>query len=185
MEEVFEKLSAHFIKGMMFHDQMANYYDFLNLRGYKRCHEYQFYRDSIAYRKINRYYINHHSKLIPESEIDDPALIPDSWVRYKREEVDASTKRTAVETGIRKYVEWEKETKEALESSIKTLTDDGYIADACFLKEFLADVDKELKCVMRWMISLKDANYDISYIMGQQDCKHDYYMKKTKELMKR
>ena len=38
VDEIFSKLSGHMIKGLMIHDQMSDYYDFLSLRGYKRCH---------------------------------------------------------------------------------------------------------------------------------------------------
>lgn len=180
MEDVFEKVSAHFIKGMMFHDSMANYYDFLNLRGYKRFHEYQFLCDTKNYRKLNRYYINHHSRLVSESEFDEPNVIPDSWYRYKREEVDTSTKKNAIETAMQKYVEWEKETKDLLEKSIKELYDAGAINDACFLKKMLKKVSKELKYAERKKIELSNINYDLDYIMQEQKCIHDKYMEKIK-----
>ena len=184
MEEIFKKLSAHFIKGMMVHDQLANYYDFLGLRGYKRCHEYQFYCDTIAYRKINRYYINHHSVLIPEMKVDDPEIIPDGWYRYKREEVDAQTKRNAIETGMNKWIEWERETKELLEDSIKELYTAGNVADSMFLKEILTHVSRELKYAERKSIELNTMNYSIKEIVQEQGYLHDKYKKKTEELMK-
>jgi len=183
MEEIYKKISAHYIKGMMFHDQMTNYYDFLGLRGYKRCHEYNFYKDTIAYRKINRYYINHHGGLIPEMKVEDPGIIPESWYRYKREDVDVQTKRNAVESAITKYIDWEQETKTTLEASIKELCDNNMIADALFLNGFLREVDCELKKAMRKMIDLKSSNYDISNIVLEQDCIHDKYKKKMKELI--
>ena len=119
--EIFEKISAHYIKGMMLHDKLANYYDFLGMRGYKRYHEHQFYCDCKAFRKLNRYYINHYSRLIAETEFDEYNIIPNSWYRYKREEVDTATKKNAVETAMQKWIEWETETKKLLENSIKEL----------------------------------------------------------------
>ena len=178
MEEVFEKISAHYIKGMMIHDKLANGYDFLNLRGYKRFHEYQFICDTKNYRKINRYYINHHSRLVSEAKFDEPSVIPDSWYRYKREEVDLSTKRSAVETMMQKWIDWERETKSLLESSIKSLYDDGAIADACFLKRFLEKVNKELKYAERKKIELDNVNYNIDFIMQEQESIHDRYCMK-------
>ena len=38
-EEIFTSLLNHMVKGLMVHDQMANYYDFLGLEEYKDCHE--------------------------------------------------------------------------------------------------------------------------------------------------
>ena len=65
IEEIYGRISKHMILGMMIHDQLANYYDFLGLKGYKRCHEYHFLSETCAYRGLNRYFINHHNKLIP------------------------------------------------------------------------------------------------------------------------
>ena len=33
VEEIYAELSAHMIKGIMMHEQLANYYDFLGLEG--------------------------------------------------------------------------------------------------------------------------------------------------------
>ena len=59
VEEIFKKLLSHQIKGVMTHEQLANYYDFMSLHGYKRCHEYHAKREFNAMRKLQRYYINH------------------------------------------------------------------------------------------------------------------------------
>jgi hypothetical protein len=178
MKEIFEKISAHYIEGMMVHDQMMRYYDFLNLRGYKRYHEYQFYCDTKMYGKINKYFINHHSELIPEIEIKDPGVIPDAWYRYKREEVDTQTKRNAIENGMTRWVEWERDTKEMLESSIKELRDGGHVSDAMFLEKCLCKVDAEYKHAMRKMVALKSINYDIEAIISEQTRIHDKYKHK-------
>ena len=175
MEEIYKKLSAHMIKGLMVHDQLANYYDFLGLRGYKRCHEYHFCKESKSYRKLNRYYINHHDKLIPEMRIDNPEVIPESWYRYKRQDVDAQTKRKAVETGIMKWVDWETSTKEALAEFVKQAYDTGYVADAILLKKMLKDTDCELKYAMRKKLEQDAVNYDLAYIMQEQERLHDKY----------
>ena len=46
VEEIFSKISQRMIGGLMFHEQMSNYYDFLNLRGYKKCHEYHYLEET-------------------------------------------------------------------------------------------------------------------------------------------
>ena len=37
VDEVFSRLTAHMVKGFMMHDQMATAYNFLGLKGYKKC----------------------------------------------------------------------------------------------------------------------------------------------------
>ena len=64
LKEIYSKISEHMINGMMLHDQMANYYDFLGLKGYKRCHEYHFMKETCDYRGLCRYYINHYSEFL-------------------------------------------------------------------------------------------------------------------------
>ena len=175
--EIFSDLGAHFVKGMMVHDQMANYYDFLSLRGYKRCHEYHFKHESGNYRKLNRYYLNHYNKLIKEARIEDPNIIPESWYNYTRMDVDIQTKKNGIKTAISKWVSWERETKEKLEEAYEDLYDQGEVATALFLKEFICDVDCELKYAERKHIDLMSVDYDMTYILGEQKRIHDKYKK--------
>lgn len=102
VEEIFAEVSAHMIKGLMIHDQMSHYYCFLNLKGYSKCHKYHFLKENQDYMELNKYYLHHHSRLIKEKPIEDPKVIPNSWYAYNREDVDATTKRNAVKTGIEK-----------------------------------------------------------------------------------
>ena len=175
VNEIFKTLSAHFIKGMMIHDAMANYYDFLSLRGYKRCHEYHFKKESCSYRKLNRYYLNHYNKLIEEERVDDPNIIPESWYKYSRTDVDMQTKKNAIKSGIQKWVSWERETKEKLQDAYIELLDKNEIATAMFIKKFIKDVDCELKYAERKHLDLMAVDYDMTYIIGEQKVIHDKY----------
>ena len=143
--EIFSDLSAHFIKGMMVHDQMANYYDFLSLKGYKRCHEYHFKKESCSYRKLNRFFINHYNKLIMEKSVSDPNIIPESWYRYSRDEIDVQTKKNAVKNGLEQWIRWETETLTKLQQAQLDLYDDGEVASALFINKFIKNVECELK----------------------------------------
>ena len=181
VEEIFKKLLAHQIKGVMTHEQLANYYDFMNLHGYKRCHEYHAKREFDDMRKLQRYYINHFNKLIEEERVNDPEIIPASWYKYTRQEVDASTKRQAVKTGVEKWVEWETETKRLYEDMYNELLDLGEVAAAQKIACFVCAVDKELKWAQRKHINLLASDYNISYILGEQDHLHDWYKKKMRK----
>lgn len=177
-EEIFAAISAHFVKGMMIHDQMADYYDFLSLRGYKRCHEYHFKKESANYRKLHRYHLNHYHRLIPEQRIDNPEIIPATWYKYTRADVDPSTKRNAVKTGIEKWISWEKETKEKLQQALRDLAENGDEAAVIFIGGFLQDVDCELKHAERKALDLAAAEYNLPYILTEQTKIHDKYKKR-------
>ena len=178
VEEIFAELSANQIKNLMRHDQMSDYYDFLSLRGYKRCHEYHYKKEMCGYRRLHRYVINHYGKLIEEKRIDDPEAIPSSWYRYNRKEVDANTKRSAVRTGIEKWVAWEKETKELYQKAYRELMDAKEEAAALFLEDYIEAVDCELKWAERKAIELNDVDYSLAFIMSEQKRLHDKYKRK-------
>ena len=180
VDEIFSELSAHQIKGLMIHDQMSDYYDFLSLRGYKRCHEYHYHKEMCSYRKLHRYFINHYGKLIAERQIDNPDVIPSSWYRYSRNEVDANTKRTAVRNGIDKWVDWEKETKALYQKMHRELIELQEDATAIFLQDFIKDVDCELKWAERKALELDAVDYNLGFIVGEQTKSHDKYKGKMK-----
>ena len=174
-DELFTELSGHMIKGLMIHDQMADYYDFLSLRGYKRCHEYHYKKEIEGYRRLHRYVINHYGKLIEEKRIENPEIIPSSWFRYSRDEVDESTKRSAVRNGVEKWVAWEKETKTLYQRAYRELMDAKEEAMAIFLQDYIEAVDCELKWAERKAIELKDVDYNLAFIIGEQKRIHDKY----------
>lgn len=178
VSEIFSELSAHFIKGLMLHDQMADYYDFLSLRGYKRCHEYHFKAESCNYRKLHRYYLNQYNKLIKEIRVDDPKVVPDSWYNYYRKDVDVNTKRNSIKAAISRWVDWEEDTLAKLCNAQRDLYDLSEVASALFLDEFIKDVECELKHAKRKLIELSDVEFDLSYILQEQKCIHDKYKKK-------
>ena len=47
---------SHLLKGLMFHEELANYFAFLSLEGYSCCHEYRYEDESRSYRELNKYY---------------------------------------------------------------------------------------------------------------------------------
>ena len=178
VNEIFTDISSHMIKGVMIHEQMADYYDFLNLHGYKKCHEWHSKCEMKNLRKLHKYYINHFNQLIEEEPIENPNVIPMSWYKYKRQDVDASVKRQAVKSGIEKWVSWEEETKSLYEQMYRELCSINEIAAAKKIACYIQDVDCELKWAQRKHINLIAADYDISYILGQQDYLYEWYMER-------
>lgn len=183
VDEIFQKLATHMIKGMMFHQELANYYDFLHLCGYKKCHEYHYLDESCGYRKLFHYYVNHYGKLIKKSEIDSSEIqeIPKSWYEHTREDVDSKLKRQAVQSGVQAWVKWETVTKELYQHCFKQLIDLDEIATAMFLKQYIEDVNKELKKAHQKHLDLKAIDYEICSIIGCQEEYKEKYKQKIKE----
>ncbi len=181
-EEIFAQMKNRQIAALMFHGQMAEYFDFLSLHGYKRLHEYQYFAESAEFRHISRYYINHHGKLLPEGFDGDIRAIPDAWITANRMAVGKSTKQKAVEDGFNMYREWESGTKAAYERYAARLRELGHEADALFVDCLVKDVDHELKRLDRIILDLISAGYDMVYIVESQKAIHDKYKRKIKEI---
>ena len=179
--EIFSKIANHMLDGMMTHEELANYYDFLNLKGYKRCHEYHFMDELLNYRMLSRYYINHYNQLIPDLIAKQPEVIPNDWYSHNRQDVDPSTIRAYTEKAFTMWVEWEKQTKSLYEECYSQLLSIDEIAAADIVLKLIKDVDKELKKAERHMLHLNAINYDIVAIMDIQEEKHKYYKDKMKK----
>lgn len=182
VEEIFAKIKNHMLEGMVFHDQMARYYDFLNLKGYKRCHEYHYFDETLGYRKLCRYFMNRYQMFIPYDDMDNPQVIPEGWYRYTRQEVDTGTKKTAVKSGIEKWVKWENETKQLYQDMYKELINIGEVAAARKIVGYLESADKELKCAERKHIDLESINYDLPSIILEQESVHEKYRHKMEKI---
>lgn len=182
MIEVFNEASARQVRGIMMHEQFADLFDYLNLHGLKRWHEYQFFAESAALRGLHRYAINHCNKLIKELPVENPRIIPQTWEMYTRMQVDGATRKAAVKEAFEQWQTYEKATKELYENLFKQLTSNAKIASANKINELICDTDQELKYLTRKMLEYKAVDYDMDYIMFQQDEMHDHFKEKTKEL---
>lgn len=180
--EIFAKINSHMIEGVMLHSQFAEYYDFLNLHGFKRCHEYHAMCEFAEHRGIVRYYVNHFGKLLPEETAKNPEVIPTSWYGYMRHDVDANTKKRAIRDGFNRWYEWEVETKKLYEKAYCDLMELGEIAAAHKIGELVECVDQELKKVCRKRIELGSTDYDLSAIYLCQPEMHEKYKKKAKHI---
>ena len=178
VEDIFSAIAQHMIKGMMTHEQLSNMYMFLGLPGYACCHNYHFLAETMSYRKLCKYYINHHGKLIDEGKIENPGIIPESWYRYERKDVDISTKKNAVRSGLEKWHAWETATKKLYEQMYVELINQNEVASAEFVKGLVCDVDHELKKVEGYWLDKTATNFELPRIIAEQVKKHDKYKKK-------
>lgn len=181
VSEIFGSIIKHMIEGFMIHEELANYYDFLNLKGYKRCHEYHYYCESKAYRKLYSYYVNHYNKLVQHDDPEAPHSIPMNWFNHERKDVDVSTKRSAVKTAVEAWVSWESETKDFYQKMFSELMKIDEIASAKKVMCLICDVNKELKMAENRLLTLKTVDYDISYILQEQHALHAKFKAKINE----
>lgn len=180
VDDVFAEINARQIAALMMHDQMADYFDFLGLSGYKRLHLYQYFAESKERRDVAHYYINHHGKLIPDRFEGNVQMIPESWRSANRMSVGKSTKQKAVEDGFSVYLGWEQATKDVYQKYATALREQGYVADAIFVDRLVEDVDNELERLERIITDLITSGYDPVYILESQKELHEEYKKKMR-----
>ena len=152
IKDIFAKIRAHMLEGMVFHDEMMRYYDFLGLEEERDEHLEHYMEESDGYQALSRYFVNHYNMLIPQEKMKRPDVIPESWYRYTRQEVDASTRQTARHDAYRRWVEWERNTKDFYQEQYQELASMGEIAAAHFLLHFILAVDDELKCAEKKLL---------------------------------
>lgn len=181
-DEIFKKINDHMIKGIVFHAEMADYFDFLNLHGFKRLHEYRYLKESCEMRGLHRYYVNHFEKLLPESSGDMPAVIPKGWIGYIRSDVGSDAKKDYVKQAFETWYNWELSTKDIMEVAYTELCEIGEIAAACKIKELLMDADQCAKKASRMKLKLQSINYDMPTIALMQDDIHKKYKEKEEKI---
>ena len=180
IDEIFNQLSNHMVEGLMFHSQLSDYFGFLGLKGYQICHKYRYFDENKNYRKISSYYLCHYDKLIPNTPIKNPNLIPTSWYQYTRHDVDIQTRKNAIQAGIEKWVNWESATKKLYESLYGELIKIGEVSAAKELSSYIRDVDFELAEAYQEHLNLVAIDFDISDIIQEQD----KIEKKCKKMLK-
>ena len=169
VEEIFATLSTHMKKGLVIHDQLASAYGFLHLCGYQSYHESQYRDEMHEYRTLCDYYIDRYNKLIEDDQFDYPTIIPQTWYRYTRQDVDSGTKQKSIRDLMQTWIDWERETQTLLQTSYKNLQEIGEIAAADFLTTYIIDNAEELRYAEGILLDLEAHKYDMSLIISEQE----------------
>lgn len=180
-EQIYVELDEHMKKALCFHEQLADYFCFLGLQGFKRKLEYQYMCEVAEGRKLHHKYINIHKKLIPVHQVEVIQFIPREWSKYTTEDVNDNVLPKFVKSAIEQYKEWEEETKELYEEMWQKCINIGLIADAEYISTLVEDVTKELKKINRMHEQLNGTGYNAVSIHGMQDKYHEKYKKKYNE----
>lgn len=182
VDEVFSALSEHMIEGLMVHSQMSDYFGFIGLEGYQIYHKYHYFEENSNYRKISEYYLSHYNKIIKETPFHNPSVVPENWYQYTRHDVNATTRKNAVQAAMEKWVNWEKDTKKLYERLYQELINLNEIASAKEICKYIIDVDYELAEACQKHIELAAIDYNMSDIVQEQQEYKKKYKKKLKEI---
>ena len=177
-EDVYCALSEHMAKGISFHEQLADYFCFLGLHGYKKMLEYQYMEECESKRHLHKRYIEQHGKIIVPKEVQIPMFIPKDWSKYTTNDVNDSVLPKFVKSAMEQYKQWEHETKELYEEQWQKCMNNGMGADAEYISKLIQDVTKELKEINRMCEQLNGTGYDVIAIHSMQDKYHEKYKNK-------
>ena len=224
LQTLYSELIERMKQGVEMHEQLADYYGFLNLPGYQKCHEYHMLCELLAYRKAKHEYMKEFHQLVPPANafgmqngnmnnmnnmaannnnnrggnngnsgnngqmnmsltnMTNNPIIPQNWYNYTRYEVDVSTKRNAVKEGYKRWIDYEKETKNYLNEMLNRLEQTGYHNFIRKIEFLINEVEKEISAGEEKMLALENAGYDMNYILQQQDYLKEKYAKKIRNL---
>ena len=168
-EEVFTKISAHMIVGIMIHKELADYYNFMSLAKYEKIQSKQYISESKALRKLNKYYITRFYKLVSEPRVEIPSVIPKEVYKHKSDDLSPMDVRQAVKRTLEMWVDWETKTKKLYEESYAELISNGDVGSALYISELIKDVDKELVEAKTLLMKNQHTDFDVVKIIEDQD----------------
>ena len=85
--DIFREINDRQVTALMVHDQMADIFWFMQLKGFACMHEYQFLCESIGHRKTKKHYLCERGKLLPDGEFKNPEVLPVDWLKYSKSDV--------------------------------------------------------------------------------------------------
>ena len=182
VEEIFNALANQMIEGLMIHSQLSDYYGFLGLLGYAKCHRYHYFEENRNYRAISDYYLLHYNKIIESTPIPNPSIIPTTWFSHKRTDVTPQTRKASIQAGFDKWVNWETDTKKKYEMLYQELINLDEVASALEVAKLIKDVDEELAEADQKRLEQIANDYNISDIINLQDELEQTYLTKLGEL---
>lgn len=180
VDEIFSRIAMHMVEGMMIHDQIQQGYDFLGLYGFAKCHEYHHIEETKGYECLIHYYSTHYHKLLIIENVPKPSIIPDTWYKYTTMAVDGNTKRQATQLLMKKWVEWEQETKKLYQEMYTELCSLNEIDAANKIKCYICNVSDELKHAEKKLIKLETIDYNINTIVSWQQPMYKKFKKKLR-----
>lgn len=163
--DVFATISNRMLGGIMFHDQMYQYFLFLRLYSFAKDHKKHYNEESKAYQKINKYFITHRNMLIGNKPVNPSGYIPNEWYSKDRSETTPSDIRKAVIFAISSWIGWERETKELYTHCYNKLMELGFAAESDEVMKLVKNVDDELADAESLQLYLSAMDYDVIEIM--------------------
>ena len=182
--EILNKINCKIIANVIAHRESSDLMTFLSLPGYAMLHNYQYFAESIAQRRLKKYIITAYEQS-PIDEIPaDANLLHPLLKNRKRSDLKPNDRWGILQKTFEAYNKWECDTLDLYEQIAKQLSQSGELADYAFVMELVKDVSEESRYVSGLVYAYQSMEWDISQINAEQDTFFEKYSHKIGELFK-
>ena len=177
-----QKVQKITLENLMIHDEMANFFNFLNLQGYKRWHENEHLENITKNRLINRFIISKGYLPLNVQNTEQFNIIPAEWHTHNMTEVSGKYTLEVTKQSFKDYLERMLFSKNATEEIAVHFSKHGDLATYKFLSDMVEHFDKDIKYLTRYVSCLNKAE-SVDYIMEKQDKMHDEFRDELKDIL--
>jgi len=170
VHEIMNCIYKHKMDGVIFHQSMADFYDFMRLIGFKDWQHHQFEEELGELEDMQTKYISMtHMLLSAEGEVFKNEVIPETWYEQSNMGIDAEEIKKQVKGSLHLYMDWEEKTKALyLEKHNKLIELKEYHA-ASAVREMAEDVAAEIEFLEEVIMELESVVYSPEYIHSMQE----------------
>lgn len=161
-EEAQLKIIQRQTEGLMFHDEMADYFCFLHLDILKKLHEHQEEEELENLRKAKKHYIKTFGKL-PMYRAIDPDVIPPDWYSRTSSDITENDLKVLIRRGMEMYMTWEKDTLEIYKREAGIFKEHMNFRLHREALEMIEDVQEEIYKLSEMLIDAASYDYHPSY----------------------
>jgi hypothetical protein len=161
-KEALLKVLQRQTEGLMYHDQMSDYYAFLKLDVLKHLHKHQAKEELDNLRKMKCTFIDTFG-MLPFYSAGDPKVIPVEWKNKTNAEIDETTLKMLIKSSITNYVAWEKATCEIYKEVAHTLHENMHFPLYRHVCDLIEEVQKEIIKAEDMVVNAASYNYCPSY----------------------
>lgn len=151
--------------GIELHRSMIKQYAFLELKRYKKAHEFFYQEDNERYLDLLDFYVSNY-KEIPEEE-----TIPIVEVKVE----DKKELKEYIANSLSAYILFCKESSNLYKKKYDELLELGEMASACKLYDIICDTEYHLKVAEIHTANAKMMQYDKLWILYEQERLYNKY----------
>lgn len=179
--EIFSKINSTQLTGVMFHNDMISYFEFLSLKGFSMIQKYQYFSENVEMQNVSNYFMRHYNTFIPNSDVKQLNVIPNDWKNYVRFDVDKNTREKSVKRAFDEWRKWEHNAKKVYEKAYVDLISIEEISAANFVLDLVMDVNGEIARIEDMILELQSVSYDSVAIRDMQHPLFEEYREKVND----